>query len=1055
MGLLTSVPQRGAAWHYRRRRPRRKSARKRPRRGRMGEDEMQAITRYADIAEIERVPVAERLVGAHVYDAIGRVAAKMPNKPAIHYLPTGTVDDPGLTYTYRQFFARITQTANLLHDLGIGPNDAVSLLLPIIPEAFFLLWGGEMAGIANPINPFLETPHIVGILKEAGTKVLVGCDPAIVPDIWTKVEAARRELPELKAVIRIGSRSTKVDGIIDYEDVIDRYPADRLLAPRAIKGEDVAALFHTGGTTGVPKLAQQTHLGQMVHAFTNAIAWDSADNAVILNGLPLFHVGGALCGGLSPFCNGSTVVMLSPMGMRNPNVMRVYFRIAERFRASSLGLVPTAWAALLNAPTEDIDLASVRYLFSGASTMPIEIARALERKLGKKLVEGYGMTEVHGFTAMNPTGGEVRIGSVGFRTPYTELMIGKLDGQGRLVPCATDEIGMVLMRGPQVFKGYVNPAHNKGAWFEGGWFNSGDLGRLDLAHRPRQGSHHPWRPQHRSLADRRSALSASRRRRHRRDRPPRPLRRRASRGLCAVEAGRQGDTGRAPRFRPRPHRRARGRAARDHHYPRAPADQCRQGLQAAAPLRRRQAYVGARTGAAGAERRRYLGRGRRASHAWHARDDHARLAEGRGQGGDRQALRGDADGVPPAVRGGGFLTLSSEARGVQTSAFASPPQPMHLRHAGARLLVGEIDDLNLDTVDALQGVRRDHRLRRADLFEATAMQQGDTVAAEEDVVGVVRREHDGDAGAGEGRDLAQDTHLIAEIERRGGLVHDQDARLLRQRAGDQHELALAAADLGIDALLEMLDAEHAKRALRHGAVMARGRGEEADMRAPPHQNDVDDVEGEEGGMRLRHVADDARDALPRPGRDVLAIEPHRAFEGRQQAQQRLHQGGLAAAVGAEEAQHLARSYLDADAAPDRLAMIAEAEIVGAERHCQPRRAVARSQRKKGAPMKAVRMPIGTSIAAMVRASVSTARRYPAPSSIATGRRRENSGPAMRRATCGMMRPIQPMMPLIETAAEVMSVAAPTKRMRRTRVSAPSARASSSPSDIRFIRQRRR
>jgi len=440
---------------------------------------MQAITRYADIAEIERVPVAERLVGAHVYDAIGRVAAKMPNKPAIHYLPTGTVDDPGLTYTYRQFFARITQTANLLHDLGIGPNDAVSLLLPIIPEAFFLLWGGEMAGIANPINPFLETPHIVGILKEAGTKVLVGCDPAIVPDIWTKVEAARRELPELKAVIRIGSRSTKVDGIIDYEDVIDRYPADRLLAPRAIKGEDVAALFHTGGTTGVPKLAQQTHLGQMVHAFTNAIAWDSADNAVILNGLPLFHVGGALCGGLSPFCNGSTVVMLSPMGMRNPNVMRDYFRIAERFRASSLGLVPTAWAALLNAPTDDIDLSSVRYLFSGASTMPIEIARALEKKLGKKLVEGYGMTEVHGFTAMNPTGGEVRIGSVGFRTPYTELMIGKLDGQGRLVPCATDEIGMVLMRGPQVFKGYVNPAHNKGAWFEGGWFNSGDLGRLD------------------------------------------------------------------------------------------------------------------------------------------------------------------------------------------------------------------------------------------------------------------------------------------------------------------------------------------------------------------------------------------------------------------------------------------------------------------------------------------------------------------------------------------------------------------------------------------------
>ncbi|HYM04849.1 MAG TPA: acyl-CoA synthetase [Stellaceae bacterium] len=440
---------------------------------------MQAITKYEDIAAIERVPAAERLLGGNVYEAIGRIAARLPNKPAIHYLPTGAADDPGITYTYRQFFARITQTANLLHDLGVGPRDVVSLLLPILPETFFMLWGGEAAGISNPINPYLETPHILGILKEAGTKVLVGCDPSILPDIWPKVEAARRELPGLKAVIRIGGKGPAPEGVIDYEAVIDRYPADRLVAPHAVKGDDVAALFHTGGTTGVPKLAQQTHLGQMVHAWTNAAAWEAPETSVILNGLPLFHVGGALCGGLSPFCNGSTVVMLSPMGMRNPNVMRDYFRIAERFRATSLGLVPTAWAALLNVPTDGVDLSSVRYLFSGASTMPIEVARALEKKLGKKLVEGYGMTEVHGFTAMNPTGGEVRIGSVGFRTPYTELMIGKLDPDGKLVPCATDEIGMVLMRGPQVFKGYVNPSHNKGAWFGDGWFNSGDLGRLD------------------------------------------------------------------------------------------------------------------------------------------------------------------------------------------------------------------------------------------------------------------------------------------------------------------------------------------------------------------------------------------------------------------------------------------------------------------------------------------------------------------------------------------------------------------------------------------------
>jgi fatty-acyl-CoA synthase len=433
----------------------------------------------ADVARIEQLPVTERLLGAHVYEAIGRVAARLPDKPAIHFLPTGTADDPGITYTYRDFFARITQTANLLHALGVGGEDVVSLLLPILPEAFMLLWGGETAGIANPINPFLETPHIIGILKEAGTKVLVGYDDPAMPDLWAKIEEARRELPQL-AILRIGGGAPR-EGVIDFAAAIARQPADRLVAPRDIRGEDVAALFHTGGTTGVPKLARHTHIGQMVHAWTNAFiaGADSGDDGVGLNGLPLFHVGGALCGGLSPFCNGNTIVMLSPMGLRNPAVIRDYFRIAERFRATSLGLVPTAWAALLNAPIEQLDLSNVRVLFSGASPMPVEIGKALERKFGKKLVEGYGMTEVHGFSAMNPFHGETRIGSVGFRTPYMELMVGKRGAEGKIEPCAVDEIGMVLMRGPQVFKGYVNPAHDKGAWVGDGWFDSGDLGRLD------------------------------------------------------------------------------------------------------------------------------------------------------------------------------------------------------------------------------------------------------------------------------------------------------------------------------------------------------------------------------------------------------------------------------------------------------------------------------------------------------------------------------------------------------------------------------------------------
>ncbi len=127
-------------------------------------------------------------------------------------------------------------------------------------------------------------------------------------------------------------------------------------------------------------------------------------------------------------------------------------------------------------------------------------------------------------------------------------------------------------------------------------------------------------------------------------------------------------------------------------------------------------------------------------------------------------------------------------------------------------------------------------------------------------------------------------------------------------------------------------------------------------------------------MRLRHIAHDTRQALARPRRHIDAVEPDGAGKRRQQAQERLHQRGLAAAIGAEQAQHLAGADVDADAAADGFAAIAEGEIVGAEHHCQPRRPLASSHRKNGAPMKAVRMPMGISIAAMVRASVSTASR---------------------------------------------------------------------------------
>lgn len=439
----------------------------------------------ADVEQFEKVPYQQRITASNVYDLLRQTAQKRPDKPAIHYLPRGTADDEAVTYSYRQFIERITQSANFFRALGAGPDDVVSLVMPILPETFFCLWGAETACIANPINHFLEAAQIVGIMAEAKAKILVTCDPSIVPDIWPKLADIRAKVPSLQHIVVIGGKPAP--DVLRYEDEIGKYDADNPPNPRNTRFEDVAALFHTGGTTGTPKLAQHTQGGLVMGAMTNGYGLLPGPDDLYFNGLPLFHVGGAICAGLNPMANGCTTVLLSPLGMRNPLVAGSFWKLVERFRPTMVGGVPTIWGALLNVPVDGADISSIKLANCGGSPMPVELARQVEKRLGVKVVEGFGMTEVHGFSTMNPGLGEPRIGSIGHRLPYVQLIVAELEGDKIKRRCAPDEQGVLLMRGPQIFKGYVSAAHDRDAWVEAEandpdkrrWLNSGDLGRID------------------------------------------------------------------------------------------------------------------------------------------------------------------------------------------------------------------------------------------------------------------------------------------------------------------------------------------------------------------------------------------------------------------------------------------------------------------------------------------------------------------------------------------------------------------------------------------------
>jgi fatty-acyl-CoA synthase len=434
-----------------------------------------SLASAADVRAVEAVPWTQRIAAVSTFDAIKIGAAHNPQAPAIQFLPTASPDEAPIIITYQQLVARITQTANAMHALGVGPTDVVSFLLPLLPQSFFTLFGAEAAGIANPVNPLLEAHQIAEILQAAGTKVLVTLGPTEGSDIWEKVQKVRGELKQLRAIVQVNAAGDEANGIYSFDKLVSQQPADHLVSGRVIGADDVAAFFHTGCTTCTPKLVRHTHANQVYQAWVCNLMLKTEPGRPILFGLPLFHVGGALTQGLTTFAGGGNVVLLSPSGWRK-NV----WKLIARYKPTVFGGVPTVLTAAMGIPIGDTDVSCLKVASGGGSAIPVAIAKLIEERLKVPVLEVYGMTETASVHTISYADRPVRLGTVGHAVPYSRVRVVKVDADGRCSgDCAVNEIGVVAMAGPGVFTGYLNDVHNKGAFVEPGWVNSGDLGRLD------------------------------------------------------------------------------------------------------------------------------------------------------------------------------------------------------------------------------------------------------------------------------------------------------------------------------------------------------------------------------------------------------------------------------------------------------------------------------------------------------------------------------------------------------------------------------------------------
>ncbi len=436
-----------------------------------------------DLARFEAaMPLEQRLPERSVLDVFIHSAAHQPERTALTMLMTGAPDEQPRRVNYRQLLGLIRQAANLFASLG-GTRPGVAYMLPSLVETHATLWGAETAGYAVPINFLLQPEHIAALLKASGARILVALGPHPVLDIWQKALSLREQVPGL-TLLRVAPPGTPAeDGVLDFHTALAGQPDDHLVFGEPGRDADVAAYFHTGGTTGTPRLVAHTHRSQLVAALGGAVLGDMRASDTLTATLPLFHVGGTIYSSLSAFMAGMGLLVMSPSGLRNPAMVQGFWRLVAQYGVTRVGAVPTSIGAVLEVPLAGADISAVRAGFTGAASMPPALGERFAQLTGQRMHEVYGMTEASGLIAIHTLDDEGGSGSVGWALPYTEVVVRQLQAGGELgAPCAAGEIGVITVHGPHVSPGYRDPAHNAGVFVDG-VLNTGDLGYTDEAGR--------------------------------------------------------------------------------------------------------------------------------------------------------------------------------------------------------------------------------------------------------------------------------------------------------------------------------------------------------------------------------------------------------------------------------------------------------------------------------------------------------------------------------------------------------------------------------------------
>jgi long-chain acyl-CoA synthetase len=369
--------------------------------------------------------------------------ATLPDRRAAEASDAPAVADDNVELNNTQFLDAVRRASATLQDHGVGPGDVVAIMLPnqaSFVVSMFAAW--RLGAAVTPISPTLVPTEISYQIEDAAAKVLIVDRPL---DFDAPV----------RAVLQTADLSSVNEAKVE---------------PPAVSDDALALLIYTSGTTGRPKgvMLDHANLNAMCRMALDSFDMSRSDHSLLI--LPLFHVNGIVVSVLSPLLAGGRTTIA---GRFSPTT---FFDRVERSRATYFSAVPTIYTMLADLPADvKLDTSSIRFAICGAAPASVELLTKFENRYGIPLIEGYGLSEGSCASTVNPLNGPRKPGTVGIALPGQQIRI--VDASDVDVP--DGEAGEVLIKGPNVMRGYLNRPEETARTIVDGWLHTGDVGRFD------------------------------------------------------------------------------------------------------------------------------------------------------------------------------------------------------------------------------------------------------------------------------------------------------------------------------------------------------------------------------------------------------------------------------------------------------------------------------------------------------------------------------------------------------------------------------------------------